>query len=290
MIEEIAMPRFGAHMSISGGLHRALELGHSIGCQAIQLFTRNSTRWKAPPRTAQELDLFKQTQAQTGIAPVVAHAIYLINPASPDEDVRIQSYAALVEELHRCHEAGIPYLVIHPGSHKETGLDQGIARVAEAINRARDAHPEYADVIILLENTAGQGATIGRTFEELAQITAQIEAKELIGYCLDTAHAFASGYDLRTAEGYANTMTQFERILGLERLRCIHLNDSHYGLATGKDRHHHIGQGHLGLAAFRHLVNDPRLADLPMLLETPKGEDLREDIENLAILRSLLEN
>ncbi len=283
------MPRFGAHMSISGGLHHALELGHSIGCQAIQLFTRNSTRWKAAPRTPQELALFKQTQAQTGIAPVVAHAIYLINLASPDQDVRAQSTAAFVEELQRCHEAGIPYLVIHPGSHKESGVNEGIARIAEAINRAYDVHPEYADVMTLLENTAGQGATIGRSFEELAQITAQIEAAELIGYCLDTAHAFASGYELRTATGYAETMAQFDRVLGLARLRCIHLNDSLYDLSAGKDRHQHIGQGHLGLEAFRHLVNDARFVDMPMLLETPKGEDLKEDIENLAILRSLLE-
>ena len=283
------MPRFGAHMSISGGLHHALELGYSIGCEAIQLFTRNSTRWKATPRTPQELALFKQTQAQTGIAPVIAHAIYLINLASPDQDVRAQSNAAFVEELQRCHEAGIPYLIIHPGSHKESGVNEGIARIAEAINRAYDAHPEYADVMTLLENTAGQGATIGRSFEELAQITAQIEAAELIGYCLDTAHAFASGYELRTATGYAETMAQFDRILGLDRLHCIHLNDSRYDLSTGKDRHQHIGQGYLGLAAFRHLVNDPRFVDMPMLLETPKGEDLKEDIENLAILRGLLE-
>ena len=288
------MPRLGAHMSIAGGLHKALERGQSIGCESIQLFTRNNTRWHAKKRTADELALFRQTRRKTGIYPVVAHAIYLINLASPDPKVRSRSNTAFVEELERCHEAGIPYLVLHPGSHKGTGLEQGIARIAQGINRAYDEHPEYAPgqedgVTTLLENTAGQGASIGRTFEELARIADQIENPAYIGYCLDTAHALAGGYDLRTRQGYQEAFHQFDRLLGLDKLHCLHLNDSKYDLGENKDRHTHIGQGYLGIEAFRMLLNDARLHALPMLLETPKGKGMEEDVKNLALLRSLIQ-
>lgn len=280
-------------MSISGGLHLALERGHKIGCESIQIFTRNQTRWKSKKRTPQELDQYRQTQSDTGIAPVVAHAIYLINLASPDEPVRAKSQAAFEEELARCHEAGIPYLVMHPGSHKSTGLEQGIARIAEGINRAYAAHPEFipsdqGGVTCLLENTAGQGATIGRSFIELAQIAEQIDQPTTIGYCFDTAHGLAAGYELRTSEGYEATWTQFDELLGLDKLCCFHLNDSKYDLKQRRDRHQHIGEGFVGLQAFRILVNDPRFVHLPMLLETPKSADLHEDVENLAKLKRLI--
>jgi deoxyribonuclease-4 len=280
-------------MSISGGMHLALERGHSIGCESIQIFTRNQTRWKSKPRTQEELDRYRQTQSDTGIAPVVAHAIYLINLASPDKPVRTKSQAAFEEELERCFQAGIPYLVMHPGSHKDTGLEQGIARIAEGINRAYAAHPEFVPsdrggVMCLLENTAGQGATIGRSFMELAQITAQIDNPATIGYCFDTAHGLAAGYELRTPEGYETTWAQFDDLLGIDRLRCFHLNDSKYDLEQRRDRHQHIGEGFVGLDAFRMLVNDSRFVDLPMLLETPKSADLHEDVENLAKLEALL--
>jgi deoxyribonuclease-4 len=282
------MPRLGAHMSILGGLHLALERGHSIDCEAIQLFTRNNVRWKAKPRTPEELELYRQALKETGIHPVVAHAIYLINLASPDETVRAMSNDAFCEELARCHEAGIPYLVLHPGSHKGSGFERGIARIAEGIDRAYAEHPEYT-AITLLENTAGQGDTIGRTFEELARIVTPIEDSLRIGYCFDTAHALASGYELRTPEGYAETFRRFDEILGLDKLYCVHLNDSKVDLGDERDRHEQIGEGYVGLEAFRMLLNDPRFAHLPMLLETPKGEDLREDLENLALLRSLIQ-
>ncbi len=281
------MPRLGAHMSIAGGLHKALERGRAIGCDAIQIFTRNSNRWRSRPRTPRELELYQRTLAETGIHPVVAHAIYLINLASPDDAVRSKSNAAYQEELARCHQAGIPYLVIHPGSHKGSGLERGIARIAEGINRAYERHPEYR-VKTLLENTAGQGDTIGRTFEELRQISELIDCQECIGYCFDTAHALASGYELRTPEGYADTFAHFDQVLGLERLYCFHLNDSKYDLGAERDRHEHIGKGYLGLEPFRMLLNDPRFATLPMLLETPKSPDMHEDVENLAVLRSLI--
>jgi len=273
-------------MSIDGGLHLALERGHSIGCETIQLFTRNNVRWKAKARTAEELDLYRETLARTGITPVVAHAIYLINLAAPDARVHSLSNAAYREDLARCHEAGIPYLVLHPGSHRGDGLAPGIERIAEGIRAAYADHPEYG-VVTLLENTAGQGDTIGRTFEELAQI-ADLAGEVPLGYCFDTAHALASGYDIRTVQGYADVFAQFDRVLGLDKLHCVHLNDSKTDLGAQSDRHEQIGRGYVGLEAFRLLLNDPRLADRPMLLETPKGDDLREDVENLALLRGLI--
>jgi len=282
------MPRLGAHMSISGGLHLALERGKSIDCQTIQIFTRNSNRWKSKPRTPEELAIYRETLAETAIHPVVAHAIYLINLASPDDTVRTKSVAAFAEELARCHEAAIPYLVIHPGSPLDSAIEEGIARIAQGINQAYAEHPEYT-VMILLENTAGQGNTIGRTFEELAQITEAIEDRAHIGYCFDTAHGLASGYELRTPDGYAKTFARFDEVLGLDHLHCFHLNDSKYDLGDERDRHEHIGQGFVGLDAFRSLLNDSRFAHHPMILETPKGPDMSEDVENLAILRGLIE-
>jgi deoxyribonuclease-4 len=281
------MPRLGAHMSIDAGLHLAVERGSSIGCDAIQVFTRNASRWKSKKRTPEELDLYRQALARTGIHPVVAHAIYLINLASPEDSVRAMSNDAFREELGRCHEAGIPYLVIHPGSHKGSGLELGIMRIAQGVREAYAEHPEYT-VITLLENTAGQGDTIGRTLEELAQLADPIGETSRIGYCFDTAHALASGYELRTSEGYERTFARFDQVLGLDKLYCFHLNDSKYDLGAERDRHQQIGQGYLGIEAFRMLLNDPRFAERPMLLETPKSDDMHEDVENLTLLRSLI--
>jgi deoxyribonuclease-4 len=275
-------------MSINGGLHRALELGHSIGCETIQLFTRNNVRWKAKPRTEEELELYREVLSQTRIDPVVAHAIYLVNLAAPDKRVHGLSNAAYREDLARCHEAGIPYLVLHPGSHKGKGPEGGIERIAEGIRSAYAQHPEYG-VTTLLENTAGQGDTIGRTFEELAEI-ADRAGDVPLGYCFDTAHALASGYDIRTAEDYEAVLAEFDRVLGLDKLYCLHLNDSKTSLSAHVDRHEQIGQGQVGLGAFRLLLNDPRLAGKPMLLETPKSDDLHEDVQNLALLRSLIDD
>jgi deoxyribonuclease-4 len=273
-------------MSIDGGLHQALLRGHSIGCETIQLFTRNNVRWKAKARTEEELALYRETLARTAIHPVVAHAIYLINLAAPGQRVHSLSNAAYRDDLARCHEAGIPYLVLHPGSHKGHGLEAGIERIAEGIRSAYAGHPEYT-VTTLLENTAGQGDTIGCTFQELAQIAA-LAGNVPLGYCFDTAHALASGYDIRTAEGYEAVLAEFDRVLGLDKLYCLHLNDSKTDLGTHRDRHEQIGQGFVGVEAFGSLLNDPRLAGRPMLLETPKGDDLRNDVENLALLRSLI--
>ena len=275
-------------MSIDGGLHLALERGHSIGCETIQLFTRNNVRWKAKARTEEELDLYRETAIRTGIEPVVAHAIYLINLAAPDPRVHSLSNAAFRDDLARCHEAGIPYLVLHPGSHKGQGLEPGIERIAEGIRSAYADHPEYT-VTTLLENTAGQGDTIGRTFRELAKI-ADLAGNVPLGYCFDTAHALASGYDIRMGKSYEDVFAEFDRVLGLDTLYCVHLNDSKTALNAHRDRHEQIGQGHIGLEAFRLLLNDARLASVPMLLETPKSDDLHEDVENLTLLRTLIDD
>lgn len=282
------MPRFGAHTSIAGGLHLALERATALGCDTVQIFLRNNLRWRARARTPEELDQFRETLATSELEPVVAHAIYLINLASPEEEVHAQSIDAFSEELARCHEAGIPYLVLHPGSHKGDGLDDGIARIARTINAAYDAHPEY-EVVTLLENTAGQGNVIGKTFEELAQITAQIEDPAHIGYCLDTAHALAAGYELRTVEGYQDTFARLDRVLGLGKLRCFHVNDSRYDLNEGADEHRNIGEGYLDVEAFRMLVNDWRFAQMPMILETPTADDMSGYAADLKLLRSLVE-
>jgi deoxyribonuclease-4 len=283
-----SMPRFGAHTSIAGGLHRAIERATALGCDTVQIFLRNNMRWRARARTPEELAQFKETLAASEIEPVVAHAIYLINLASPEEQVYAQSTEAFAEELSRCHEAGIPFLVLHPGSHKGTGLEEGIARIARTIDAAYEAHPEV-EVVTLLENTAGQGNVIGKRFEELAQIAAQIEEPARIGYCFDTAHALAAGYELRTPEGYQDTFGQLERVLGLGKLHCFHVNDSRYDLNEGADEHRNIGEGYLDVEAFRMLVNDPRFAELPMILETPTADDMSGYEADLKLLRSLVE-
>ncbi len=281
------MPRFGAHTSILGGLHLALERATALGCDTVQIFLRNNVRWRARARTPEELEQFRATLAASELEPVVAHAIYLINLASPEEEVHAQSIEAFSEELARCHEAGIPYLVLHPGSHKGEGLEEGIARIARTINAAYDAHPEY-EVMTLLENTAGQGNVIGRTFEELAQIADQIEDPARVGYCFDTAHALAAGYELRTPGGYQETFARLERVLGLDKLCCFHVNDSRYDLDGGADEHRNIGEGYVDVEAFRMLVNDPRFADLPMILETPTEDDMSGYAADLKLLRSLV--
>lgn len=280
--------RFGAHMSIAGGVDRAVDRAAQVDCDSVQIFTKNNNQWRAKPIPPEQVERFTQRLAETGIGPVVAHDSYLINLASQDYELWEKSIEAFRVELERCDVLGVPYLVTHPGSHGGAGEEVGIRRVAEALDRVHAALPDQR-VMTLLEITAGQGNTLGDRFEELAGIRALVAAPELVGYCFDTCHAFAAGYELRTAEGYAETMEAFDRVLGLENLRAFHLNDSKRDLGSRIDRHDHIGQGVIGLEGFRHVVNDPRFVDLPGLLETPKSEDLHEDAENLARLRALVE-
>jgi deoxyribonuclease-4 len=221
-----------------------------------------------------------------GIRPIVGHTSYLLNLCSPHDDLWCKSIDTLVIELERCEELGVPWLVLHPGAHVGTGEEAGVARMARALGKVHAATPGFR-TRLLLETTAGQGTRLGYRFEHLAWLLRQTPAGERLGICLDTCHVFAAGYELRTPDGYAATMRAFDRVIGLERLEAIHLNDSKGELGSRKDRHEHIGKGHIGLEGFRHLLNDARLARLPGILETPKSDDLHEDRENLAVLRCL---
>jgi deoxyribonuclease IV len=278
----------GAHMSIAGGMHRAFERGLKAGCRTIQVFLKNSNQWKAKPLTEQDRKLFREAQRKSGIRPVMAHDSYLINLASPDIFLRKKSIDAFIEEMERANFLGIPYLITHPGAHVGAGVEAGITRISDSLERALEiVEPPVA---VLLENTAGQGTSIGCCFEHLAAIIEKIPDSDRVGVCLDTCHLFAAGYDIRTEKGYETTMRDFDRLVGLRKIRAFHVNDSKKDLGSHVDRHAHIGEGCIGLEGFRRLVNDKRFVRIPKILETPKGPDLAEDIMNLATLKKLLEN
>ena len=279
--------RLGAHMSIEGGLDRAVERARRAGCDVLQIFTKNSNQWKARPLGPEEIARFRARLETDGIGQVSAHDSYLINLASPDEVLHRRSIDALTEEVRRCDQLDIASLIVHPGAHLGSGLAQGIGRIAAALNELHETLPE-ARARVLLEVWAGQGSTIGSRFEEIAAIIESVRTPERLGVCFDTCHAFAAGYDIRTAAGYEATFAEFDRIIGIGRISAFHLNDSKKDLGCRVDRHEQIGKGWIGLEAFRLLMNDSRFETIPMYLETPKGEDLAEDVENLATLRSLL--
>ncbi|MBK9710958.1 MAG: deoxyribonuclease IV [Kouleothrix sp.] len=274
-------------MSISGGLHKAFGHGERAGCDTIQIFSKNQQQWRAKPLAEQDIALFKAERQRTGFGPIIVHDSYLINLASPSDELWEKSIAAFADELERCAALGIPYLVTHPGAHTGSGEAAGLAREAAALNRLLDAGTG-GDVMILLETTAGQGSCLGYRFEQLARLIELTSHAERLGVCVDTCHILAAGYDIRTAEACAATFEEFDRVVGLGRIKAFHLNDSQKELGSRVDRHSHIGAGCVGLEGFRAIVNDPRFAELPMILETPKGEDLAEDIENLAKLRELI--
>jgi deoxyribonuclease-4 len=279
---------FGAHMSIAGGVDRAIDRAAQAGCQSVQIFTKNNNQWAARPVPPEQVERFRDRLREEGITATMAHAAYLINLASPDPVLWEKSVDAFRIELERGELLGIPYLVEHPGSYTGSSEEEGIRRVAEALNRIHQELPGY-QVMTLLETTAGQGSSIGYRFEQLAAVAGRVSDPERIGFCFDTCHAFAAGYELRTAEGYAETMDAFDCALGLGNLRAFHLNDSKKDLGSRVDRHAHIGEGVLGFDGFRQVVNDCRFRDLPGVIETPKSDDLHEDIENLRRLRGLVE-
>jgi len=274
-------------MSISGGVDTAFDRGEQVGCDAMQIFTKNNNQWRAAPLGDETVERYHRRQAETGITPVVAHASYLLNLATPDDELWNKSIDGLMVEMQRCDVLAIPYLVIHPGSHMGAGEEAGIARIADAINIAHDRQP-HAQVKITLETTAGQGTNLGYRFEHLAAMVEGAEAGDRLAVCYDTCHTLAAGYDFRTPEGYAEVFTQFDEIIGLDRLTVFHFNDSKQHPGSRRDRHAHIGQGAVGLEGFRHILNDPRFEQIPMLLETPKSKDMHEDVENLARLRGLV--
>lgn len=282
------MPRFGAHMSISGGVSKSFARGESVGLDSMQIFAKNERQWTAKPISPEEATAFRVEQQRTGIHPVVVHDSYLINLAAPADELREKSIAAFANELERCAQLDIPYLVTHPGAHTGIGEEAGLARVADAICRLL-AEGVGGNTMILLETTAGQGTALGYRFEHLARLFELIPYHERLGICVDTCHIFAAGYDIRDPEGYQATFAELDLLVGLTRVKCFHLNDSQKDLGSRVDRHAHIGQGCIGVEAFRMLVNDPRFADLPMIIETPKGEDMAEDRMNLTLLRSLVQ-
>lgn len=280
------MRLLGAHMSIAGGHHLAIDRATSFEMTACQIFTKNANQWKAKPIVPEVAEAFRARVAESDVAFLVAHDSYLINLASPDDALWERSMGAFEDELTRGDLLGVPFLVTHPGAHMASGVDEGIRRVAEALNRIFDALPD-GGVTVLLETTAGQGTTLGRTFEELAGIIALVEDQNRVAVCFDTCHVFAAGYDIRDSVSYAATMQAFDEIIGLPRLRVFHLNDSKKGLGSHVDRHAHIGEGELGREAFRLIVNDARFAELPGILETPKDDDEEGDRRNMATLREL---
>ena len=280
------MPFLGAHESVSQGLHYAFDRIEQVGGESLQIFTRNQRQWNPKKLEAEEISAFDKARARHANILVASHASYLINLASARDELQNKSIQAFSEELRRCHQLKIPYVVLHPGSHGGDGIEAGLQRFTRALDRAIEQ--AEADTMVLVETTAGQGTGLGSRFEELAWIRSASKYAEKIGVCLDTCHVFAAGYDIRTAAGYSETMAAFERNIGLQHLHFFHLNDSKKELGSRVDRHEHIGVGCIGSEAFGLLLNDDRFTDHAMTLETPKSEDLHEDVENLKRLHSLI--
>lgn len=281
------MPFLGAHESVAGGLYKAFDRIDKVGGESLQIFTRNQRQWKPSPLGEQErADYIEARDAHPAMV-VASHASYLINLATAKPELLEKSVNALIMEFERCYLLGVPYVVMHPGSHGGDGVEQGLERFVSAMDKAMQGG--YDNVMLLIETTAGQGTGLGATFDELAYIRSNSEFPDRIGYCVDTCHIFAAGYDIRTPEAYNQTMNDLDEKLGVENVKFFHLNDSKKGVGSRVDRHEHIGQGMIGLEGFRNLMNDSRFSKLPMTLETPKGDKLAEDIENLATLRGLIE-
>jgi deoxyribonuclease-4 len=276
----------GAHMSIAGGLHLALERGRALGCFAVQIFVKNQRQWAARPLGGDDVRAFHAARRATGIPSVFAHASYLINLASPVPAAWARAVDAFTEELERAEALGLACVAIHPGSHLGAGVEAGLDRVAAAVAETLRRTRGYR-VRIALENTAGAGDTIGRTFGELGALLDRAGRAARVGVCLDTCHLFAAGYDVRTPAGYRAALTECARTVGIERVLAFHLNDAKTPLGSGLDRHEHIGLGELGLAPFRLLLGDRRFRAVPKVLETPKAPDPAADLRNLATLRRL---
>lgn len=280
-------PKLGAHMSIAGGVGNALLDGKKVDCDAIQIFTKSSRQWAAKPYSKDEIDQFAENRKQTGIQTIIAHDSYLLNLGSPDAGLLKRSVAAFIDEMERCETLGVTNLIAHPGSHVGAGEAKGIKTIARSLDEIHKACPGYG-VKITLEITAGQGSNLGYRFEQIGAIIDATEQGECLRVCFDTEHAFAAGYDIRTKEGYERTFAEFNDAIGLDRLAAFHLNDSKKEFNSRVDRHEHIGKGFIGVNAFRLLMNDKRFRGLPMCLETPKGPNLKEDRENLSLLRGLI--
>jgi deoxyribonuclease-4 len=283
------MPLLGAHQSIAGGLHLALDRIRQVGGESLQIFTANQRQWRTAPLQEEEIRVFKNKWEESGMLPIAAHASYLINLAASQPEMAAKSVAAFAEELQRCRQLGIGLVVIHPGSHGGAGVEQGLAEVVRNLELALERSGALESAMkVLLETTAGQGTALGSKFEELGWLLQQSRYPAHLGICVDTCHIFAAGYALSSRAEYQQTMDQLEHCIGCNRIHFFHLNDSKKGCGSRVDRHEHIGQGEIGIDGFHHLLTDPRFQDHAMTLETPKGADLAEDIENIKRLRSAM--
>ncbi|MFL6530151.1 MAG: deoxyribonuclease IV [Chthoniobacterales bacterium] len=276
----------GAHMSIGGGVHRAIERGCSIECTAVQIFVKNNMQWFARPLDKSEIKAFLDHAQRKQIDAAFAHSSYLINLAATNPQFHANSLRALAEELVRADQLELPFLVLHPGAHLGAGEEAGLARIVDSIDAVHTVLPK-TKTKIALETTAGQGSCLGDRFEQIAAIIENVREPERLCVCLDTAHVFAAGYNIGSERATKKMFAEFDRIIGLGRLAALHLNDSKTARGSRVDRHEHIGKGKIGLDAFRFIMRDKRLAKIPKVLETPKDKELREDVENMKTLREL---
>jgi deoxyribonuclease-4 len=277
----------GAHTSTSGGVSKSVDLAEKLGFTTMQIFTKNNNRWFQKQLEEKEIEAFKTKLNNSKIKFVVSHDSYLINLCAKDKEILKKSRVAFLDELERCELLGIPHLNFHPGSHLGAGEDDGIKLIAESINIAHDKTRGFM-VSSMLETTAGQGTAIGYRFEQLQKIIELVEQKERMTVCIDTAHVFAAGYDIKDQKNFKKVITEFDEIIGFERLKCFHMNDSKKELGSRVDRHEHIGKGFIGTEGFSNIMNDERLKEIPKILETPKGKEQLEDLENLNVLRGLM--
>lgn len=275
----------GAHMPTTGGLYRAITSGHEIGCTAVQLFTASPRQWRARPLSDEDISAFARAREETGIDTVISHDSYLINLAAPGEDILQRSREAFLEEMQRAEALNIPWVVTHMGSYLDSSEEEGLAVLGESVHLLLQ-QTEGMRVGIALETTAGQGTNLGYRFEHLARIIDMAGGSDRVGVCFDTCHVFVAGYDIRTPETLSATLDEFDRVIGLERLKVIHVNDAKKSLGSRVDRHEHIGEGELGLETFRILLHEPRLAHVPVILETPDPEKMHP--VNLQRLKELL--
>jgi deoxyribonuclease IV len=284
---EKQLPLLGAHFSIAKGLENALKEAASYGCNSLQMFTKNATTWKEKVLSEEMIARFLKAKTETGIERIAAHTSYLINPAAVEKKKLEMSRNALKQELIRCTQLFIPYVVLHPGAHMGKGEAAGVARIADSINRVFEDLPNSSPRL-LLETTAGQGTGLGHSFEQLGHIMDKIMRKDRIGICLDTCHIFAAGYDIRTGPAYERTIRRFDAVIGLDHLYMIHLNDSKRDLGARVDRHTHIGRGAIGEDGFGFIMKDSRFDHIPKIIETEKEADGRDwNRVNLACLRRL---
>jgi deoxyribonuclease-4 len=277
----------GAHVSIRGGIERSIQRGTELGCESIQIFTKNQRQWSVSSLSEKTVEDFLQERERSGIKEIIVHDSYLINLGNPDPAALKKSREAFYNELVRADQLQVPYLVFHPGACMDSTQSEGVRRIAESLNLVINIQ-QKGSVQLLLETTSGQGSHLGYSFEQLATILSQVEEKRRVGICFDTAHVFTAGYDLRSERSYNQTFELFQSIIGLDCLKVFHLNDSKKQFGSHLDRHENIGEGYLGLEPFRLLVNDPRFQNHSMILETPGSEDCYR--KNLSQLRSLRKN